>query len=237
MLYGSDLAIVQHEGYSQPIEALAPALVERLGPVVRGGHVVDVGCGTGVTTAALLAAGARVTAVDPSAPLLAYARARAPSAGFVQASIWDWELPDADALVCFGEPLTYHPLGTDGLAQLARLASQAARRLSARGLWLFDLIVTGLPLSARSWRSAEGWSILVDVSEPAEDRLVRELTTFVREADGRFRRSLERHEVQRFDEVRVRALLEAEGFVVAIEDHLGGSALLPSRRLFVAQKP
>lgn len=48
-----------------------------------GQRVLELGCGTGLMTQHLLAAGAEVTAVDRSAPMLERARRRAPAASFV----------------------------------------------------------------------------------------------------------------------------------------------------------
>lgn len=56
---------------------------------IAAGHVLDVGCGTGSTTLALARAGADCVGIDPSAPMLAAARARMAREGmaaeFVQA--------------------------------------------------------------------------------------------------------------------------------------------------------
>jgi SAM-dependent methyltransferase len=59
---------------------LAPAFL-RFGQVRDGQHVLDVGCGTGVLSRAIISSGAtvRVTGVDPSAEYLAFAARGAPS--------------------------------------------------------------------------------------------------------------------------------------------------------------
>jgi SAM-dependent methyltransferase len=72
---------------------LAPQLADLAG-VGAGMRVVDVGCGPGALTAELLERGAEVSAVDPSEPFVAAARARHPDADVRQATAE--ELPFAD---------------------------------------------------------------------------------------------------------------------------------------------
>jgi SAM-dependent methyltransferase len=67
---------------------LAPQLADLAG-VAAGMRVVDVGCGPGALTAELLARGAEVSAVDPSEPFVAAARARHPEADVRQAPAED----------------------------------------------------------------------------------------------------------------------------------------------------
>lgn len=72
---------------------LSPQLADLAG-VSAGLRVVDVGCGPGALTAELLARGAEVSAVDPSAPFVAAAQERYPAADVRQAPAE--ELPFAD---------------------------------------------------------------------------------------------------------------------------------------------
>lgn len=62
-------------------DELYRALSEVSGVELEGATAVDVGAGTGILTLALRARGARVIAVDPSAPMLARLRAKLPRAG------------------------------------------------------------------------------------------------------------------------------------------------------------
>src|SRR5690242_6760543 len=107
--YGADLARIQADGFGDLARQASPELVSILNasstPVRR---VYDVGCGAGVTTSSLVAAGFETTAVDPSPDLLAIARVNAPSAMFLNASAYDLELQTCDAVLAIGEVLTYH---------------------------------------------------------------------------------------------------------------------------------
>ncbi|MDQ2858353.1 MAG: class I SAM-dependent methyltransferase, partial [Candidatus Eremiobacteraeota bacterium] len=63
--------------------------------LVRGLHVLDVGCGTGLASGALVERGLSVVGIDSSEPMLARARARIPAAKFLRARAED--LPFGDA--------------------------------------------------------------------------------------------------------------------------------------------
>jgi ubiquinone/menaquinone biosynthesis C-methylase UbiE len=67
-----------------------------------GARVLDAGCGAGVPTATLLAAGCQVIGVDVSAAQLALARERAPASRFIEADLTTLALPDAvfDGICC-----------------------------------------------------------------------------------------------------------------------------------------
>src|SRR5690606_34934288 len=79
------------EGPQKPLHALNPA---RLGYVtarapLAGASVLDVGCGGGLLSEAMAAAGARVTALDLSPELLRVARLRA-GRGWAARRGWWW---------------------------------------------------------------------------------------------------------------------------------------------------
>ncbi len=83
---GAD-AYERFEGRSGHFRTLTRALLE-MAPLPPGARVLDVGCGTGASTALLLEAAAprgRVVGVDISLGMLERARARVPAAAFVQA--------------------------------------------------------------------------------------------------------------------------------------------------------
>ncbi|MBE2319706.1 class I SAM-dependent methyltransferase [Solirubrobacter sp. CPCC 204708] len=69
--------------YDRHIGRYGPALAQRLieaAGVRAGEHVLDVGCGPGALTAALLHHGAQVTAIDPSEPFVSACAERNPAA-------------------------------------------------------------------------------------------------------------------------------------------------------------
>jgi SAM-dependent methyltransferase len=99
--------------------------------VAPGADWLDVGCGTGALTEAILAgaAPARVRAADASAGYVAYARARTPDAraafAAADARALPWAAAGADAVVS-GLVLNFVPEPALALAEMARVARPGA---------------------------------------------------------------------------------------------------------------
>jgi len=238
VLYQQDLAWVQSVAFGSFARGAAPEIIRRLktaaAPVRR---VLEIGCGAGPLTEALTQAGFEVTAIEPSADLIAIARAAAPAADFIHGSVYDVPLPPSDAIVALGEPLTYHDNPEDAGRLLLDFFHRAAAALPAGGPLIFDIIETGDPsLTARGWRSGDGWAILFDASEDAAAKtLVRNIEIFRQTGDA-CRRSREIHRVRLFDAALLRAQLESCGFRVETAASYGAQPLLPRRRAFFAVK-
>src|SRR3712207_2138476 len=90
MFYGRDLAHSHHTGHGDFARGAGTWLA---GALPAPGRVVELGCGSGISTRLLAEAGHEVVGVDLSADLLAIARERVPEAEFVHASFLDYELP------------------------------------------------------------------------------------------------------------------------------------------------
>lgn len=70
--------------YAAAAFASLRSILDRAGVDLAGSRVVDFGCGTGLLTAHLVDAGARVVAVDTSAPMLAVLAAKAERLGWAE---------------------------------------------------------------------------------------------------------------------------------------------------------
>ena len=232
-LYQEDLAYIQACGFGDFAGGAGAEIVRVLRsasiPVRR---VVDVGCGAGPLTAALVDAGFQVTGIDVSDELLRFARAACPRVGFIRSSIYDQEIPSCEAILAVGEPLTYHE-GDDCDSQVREFFRRASTVLPEGGLLILDLIELGQPdLSARSWKSGEDWAVLVETKEDQSARtLVREIETFRKVGDG-YRPGREVHRVRLFDTAEVCGWLEAAGFRVRTAASYGAFQLPPRRRAF-----
>jgi SAM-dependent methyltransferase len=109
--YQDDLALVHHLGFGFHADACAPGILARLSEIRdRQGLVLEVGCGSGLLTRHLVAAGHRVIASDASPAMLALAREHARGAEeFRRIRLPDDPLPAADAVVSTGHALNYLP--------------------------------------------------------------------------------------------------------------------------------
>jgi len=225
--YRRDLALVHHRGFGFHADGIGPDLVGLLQPVrERDGLVLEIGCGSGLLTRLLVEAGYRVLATDASPAMLELARETAPGAeGFVRLTLPDDPVPDADAIVGVGHPLCYLP----SLDAIERALVAMARALRPGGILATDLedLEWG---TARAdvdvqARVGDDWAIITHYENPAPDSHVRDMTTFVRNDDGTWRRDHERHDNVLLDVSAVPALLAEEGVTAEARRSFGDHEL------------
>jgi SAM-dependent methyltransferase len=237
--YGDDLAYVHDTGHGDFARAAAPDLLRRLRAAhPAGGTVVDLGCGSGIWAAELLAAGYDVVGVDASAPLLEIARARAPAARLVHASLWEVALPRCVAVTAIGEVLGYAGDARSGPGGLATLLGRVRAALEPGGLLLFDIAGPGIvgPEPRRLWRDGQDWVVL---SEAVEDAAARELTRRIvvfRRAGDAWRRSDEVHTQHLHAPDEVLAAVRAAGFEAERLEGWGAAVLRPGAYAVAARR-
>jgi SAM-dependent methyltransferase len=237
-LYDRDLAYIQATAFENPARGAAPEIVRLLKSAsVSVNRVVDVGCGAGPLTVALVEAGFEVTAIDQSAELSAMARKAAPAANFINASIYDIEIPACEAVLAVGEPLTYHGRDVDADCLVNSFFRQVSETLPPGGRLIFDVIEIGKPsLTGRFWSSGDDWAVMVDTTEDQSTRtLVRDIETFLRVGDL-YRRGREVHRVRLFDAQTLCDQLTSCGFTVETATWYGEQRLGPRRRAFFATR-
>lgn len=237
-LYREDLAYIHATAYGTLARGAAPEIVRVLkNAAIPIRRVVDVGCGAGPLTAALVEAGFDVTGIDTSTELLAIARAAAPAGCFVRGSAYEAEIPECDAVVAIGEVLAYHDEGADADPLVGDFFCRVSAALTVGGKLIFDLIELGEPsLDGRVWNSGEDWAVLVHSEENQADRtLVRNIETFRRIGEW-YRRGREVHHVRLFDAEALCRQLSACGFETTTARAYGAQPLGSRRRAFFATK-
>lgn len=235
--YRRDLALIHHRGFGSYARACVPGVLALLEPVrSRNGLVLELGCGSGALTRELIAAGHRVVATDASPEMLHLSREYAPAAEDYRLLILpDDPLPEADAVVSVGHVLNY--LRDEQAIDQALTA--IARALRPGGMFAVD--VCDLTYAAARHDApaaatvADDWAIIAEFSQPAPNRFVRQITTFVRGADGSWRRDDEIHHNVLIDTAGVPALLAAEGVRVTVATGFGREQLPPGLRALIGR--
>jgi SAM-dependent methyltransferase len=185
--------------------------------------VVEIGCGSGLLTRELIRAGHRVVATDASPAMLALAKELLTGASDIRRVVLpDGQLPAADAIVGVGHALNYLP---DAHA-VGRALVRIAAALLPGGLLAIDLCDLEWGRARRNadtlGRVGDDWAIITRFSTPSADRFVREITTFLRNDDGSWRRDDERHDNVLIDTSQVPALLARHGVEAEVRDSFSG---------------
>jgi SAM-dependent methyltransferase len=228
--YQHDLALIHARGFGEYADRCAPGLLDLLAPV-RDGLVLELGCGAGAMTRHLLAAGHRVIATDASAAMVELARATLGADVDVrQLVLPDDPLPAADAIVSVGHAISYLP----DAAAVDRALVAMAGALRPGGVLALDVcdlelgrIRAGeLPVG----RAGPDWAVIAEFSAPAPDRVVRDITTFVPDGAGAWRRGRERHEYVLVDTSLIPVLLASCGVTATVTSAFGTAELPPGLR-------
>jgi SAM-dependent methyltransferase len=236
--YRRDLALVHHLGFADHADTCAPGILALLEPVrARGGLVVELGCGSGALTRHLVAAGHRVVATDASAAMLDLACENAPGVEDLRLLVLpDDDVPRADAIVSVGHVISYLP---DEPA-LDRALVAVAGALAPDGVLAID--VCDLEYGARrrgappAARVGDDWAVITCFSTPSPERFVRDITTFVHNGDGSWRRSDERHDNVLVETDRLPALLAEHGVDAEVRASFDTETLPPGLRVVVGRR-
>ncbi len=242
--YGADLAAIHDAGFGGFATAAAPGLLRLLRRAgVRGGLVVDLGCGSGIWARDLTAAGYRVLGVDISPAMLALARRRAPAACLVHASLLRFAPPPCDAVTSLGECVNYLFDDQAGsLDALGRMCRRVHDALRPGGVFVCEVAQPGQLRGRqprRGHRQGDGWAILIEVEEdPHTKTLTRRMTTFCQggEGGGSYRRGEEIHRQRLFETAEMLGALTAAGFRVRTSRRLGAYRLAPAHLAFIATR-
>src|SRR4051812_7144793 len=228
--YPADLARIHDEGFGDFARAAAAELLTRL---PRSGLVVELGCGSGISTQILTNAGHEVVGIDISRPMLAIARERAPRATLRHGSIWDAELPPCAAITAIGEVLNYAADPHAGADRLPDLFASVSEALHPGGLFMFDFATPGrgtLRSGGPTRVDGDDWRISSEASEdPVTQTLERRM-----EIEMRGERRVEVHTLNLYERDFVLNCLVDTGFTAEPLNGYSGVGFWPGYAAFAA---
>jgi SAM-dependent methyltransferase len=226
--YGPDLAYIHHAGFSEFAESAAAGLIEIFRKHgVRGGLVVDLGCGSGILARELTRAGYDVLGIDPSPAMIALARTHcgagdSPAARFEAGALDAVEIPPCEAVVAMGEVFNYA-----GLDAVRTFLAKADTRLL-----VFDVAERGAyPAHEETRVDGDDWSVIA-VKDSDGTHLTRRILTF-RAAGSTMRRTEEVHTLELYDRAKLKDLLRAHGFRVRVRRSYGTRRLPKGHAVYV----
>ncbi|MCD8222134.1 MAG: class I SAM-dependent methyltransferase [Clostridiales bacterium] len=194
-------------------------LLEKYG--VSNGLVLDLGCGTGTLTALLADRGYDMIGVDSSEEMLGAAREKRPDILYLLQDMREFELyGTVRAIVSICDSMNYLTEYDD----LVRVLKLANNYLDPGGIFIFDL---NTPYKYReilgeqtiAENRDEGSFIWENYYDEENEINEYELTLFIREGDGRYRRYEETHFQRSYEMDRVReAVAEAGMEMVTMYD-------------------
>ena len=236
--YGTDVSYIHDRGFSRFVDGCCAGLLQLVqqNGITRG-RIVDLGCGGGISTEALAAAGFETLGIDQSAAMIKLARQRLPQGKFRRASLEDQPLPECQAITALGETLNYtrsvHPA-----RRLSQFFARAHRALTPNGLLIFDIrepLNRGELASDQQWQGKD-WACLVRQELTRRGRtLTRHVTSF-RQLGKLYRREDEIHVQHLYSKSELVASLRARGFRVHTRRSYGTYRLHDHRLVVVAKK-
>ncbi|MGH7407999.1 MAG: class I SAM-dependent DNA methyltransferase [Candidatus Methylomirabilales bacterium] len=193
------------------------ALARRHG--FAGGRVLDLGCGTGLSTRPWARIAEAVTGVDRSTAMLRLARPRRSRARNIRYLKADITAPGLLRGETFGVVLANFDVVNYQTRErsLLHLFRNARRLLTPAGCFLFDAVtehayrwlLNGVPVVQR----LPGGAVFLEGRYRKRPGLWHgEITVLLAQRDGHYRGAVERHDQRYYSPARLRTLLRAAGF-------------------------
>ena len=197
--YQEDLAYIHHVGFGDFARRAAPELLRLLQRKNRQtGLVLDLGCGSGIWTQALIRAGYEVHGLDLSPAMIKLARQNAPQAQFQLGSWFRAKLRPCIAITVLGEGLNYL-FDPHDRRDLQNFFARAYHALQSGGVLVFDLLEPGSLGGVnpqRTYAAGEDWAILLEKKEDRRTATLTRTMTIFRQVGKQYRRSAEVHTVR-----------------------------------------
>jgi SAM-dependent methyltransferase len=179
--YGKNLAYVHDDSFGFIATGAAKVLLAGLELNGIGeGLVVELACGSGISSRMIVDGGFDVHGFDISADMIELARERVPEGRFDVVSLYDAEIPPCVAVTGIGEAFNYRFDERAGFAAMRGVLERAHAALAPGGILLFDVAQPGrgMPRLEHTTWDGPGWEVTSEVVEaPGTSTLERRITT------------------------------------------------------------
>lgn len=237
--YREDLAYIHDLGFNNYIRQLIPSAIAILQQnQITKGLIVDLGCGSGLSTQKLVESGYSVLGVDISFDMLEIAKKRVPNAQFQQGSLFKVEIPACNAVISLGECLNYLFDTNNTKQALINLFARIYNALIPGGYFIFDILQPQENNTGKTQKFWQGkdWMILVETQENSQKKtLTRKITTF-RQQGSYYRRDDEIHQVQLYQSKELARYLTQINFQVEIINSCKEFPLPATNSIVIARK-
>jgi SAM-dependent methyltransferase len=239
--YKQDLAYIHDVGYSDYALKSAPGILEILAQNnIHEGLIVELGCGSGLSTLEFTKANYRVLGIDISESMIAIARTRVPDAEFRIQSLFQADIPLCNAVTSISECLNYLFDPDNNRQLLVQLFHRIYKALAPGGIFLFDIAEPGQVdqgITTKGFTEGKDWIVLVEKEENQEqETLSRRIISF-RQVGEHYRRDDEVHHLRLYKATEIGKELEQVGFQVQIMRSYGEYVLPKAHAAFIARKP
>ena len=180
---------------------------------IREGHIVDLGCGSGILAKSLADNGYTITGVDLSHDMITLAKKRVPNANFVTSSFYSIDIPACSAVTATGECFNYLFDNSDENTNIKDLFEKIYSSLIPSGIFIFDFAMPGRVHSSRKkyWKQ-NNWELEVEHHEDEHSRyLTRKIKLNIHTENG-LKRDQEIHRLRLFERKELENILFKIGF-------------------------
>ncbi|WP_019499767.1 class I SAM-dependent methyltransferase [Pseudanabaena sp. PCC 6802] len=238
--YNEDLAYIHDVGYRDYALKSMPGILEILQhDNISTGLIIDLGCGSGLSTEILDRNGYQVLGIDISGAMIEIAKTRVSAAEFRVESLFTAEIPPCAAVISIGECLNYL-FDANSDAILDALFHRIYNALPIGGTFIFDAVIPGQVRPGeivKSFTEGQDWIVLLEKQEDLEQQILTRRIITLRQVGDLYRRTDEVHRQRLFNAQLLSEALGKIGFQVEMRDRYGQFSLPPARVAFIARKP
>ena len=213
--YGIHLAEIHDTGFSFFAEGASIGILEILREKnIYSGHIVDLGCGSGILAKNMADNGYTITGVDLSPYMITLAKRKVPNVHFVTSSFYSIDIPPCKVVTATGECFNYIFEDSYAMSIIKDLFGRIYNSLTTRGLFIFDFAMPGRILSSKknNWKQ-NNWEMEVEHHEDDHSKmLTRKIKLKVHTQNG-VKEGQEIHQLQLFEKDELKSILIEVGFI------------------------